>query len=67
MKKRTVLQLYCDFKGWQGGTIHQCFSDFLTLGMADKDRFCNMVFRHGTENVVDLETFGNFTKARIGL
>jgi hypothetical protein len=63
----TTLQLYCEFKGWQGGTIHQALSDFAALPMSDKDKFCNKVFNFGLGNVTDLETFGNFTRMRVGL
>lgn len=64
---KTTLELYCEFKHWQGGTIHQCISDYQTLSMNEKDKFCNMVFNFGTANVTDLETFANFTRMRIGL
>jgi len=36
----SVLQQYIDFKGWQGGTIHQAKEDFKSLSIEDKDRFC---------------------------
>lgn len=63
---QSTLSVYCQFKGWQGENIHQALQDFFALPMDQKDKFCNMVFEIGTENISDIENFGNFTRARIG-
>lgn len=62
---KTVLELYCEFAGWQGGTIHQALTDYLARPLAERDRFCNQVFNHGLGNVADLATFSDFTRARL--
>lgn len=64
---KTTLQLYCEFKKWQGGTIHEAMKDFHDLDMSDKDKFCNKVFNFGLSNVSDIHTFKWFTNNRIGL
>lgn len=38
-----VLDIYCKFKGWQGGTIHQAMEDFQTLDIKEKDKLCGML------------------------
>jgi hypothetical protein len=37
----TTLDLYCSFRGWQGGTIHQALADFNSLTRTQQDEFCN--------------------------
>ena len=62
-----TLDLYCDFKGWQGGTIHQALADFRALPVASKDAFCNRAMRHlDAGTLADVETFSFFTRARLG-
>lgn len=39
----TVLSLYCEFKGWQGGTIHQAITDYDDLPVKEKQEFCNIL------------------------
>lgn len=39
----TILSLYCNFKGWQGGTIHQAIEDFDRLDAKNKKKFCDIV------------------------
>lgn len=39
----TVLELYCGFKGWQGGTIHQAKSDFLSLTASGRLSFLTIL------------------------
>jgi len=59
----TTLDLYCAFKGWQGGTIHQALEDFRSLPLARKDDFCNTLMAN-----LGALTDGfarEFTKARI--
>lgn len=63
----TTLSLYCTFRGWQGGTIHQALADFKALPMNSKDSFCSIgmvALDNGTLD--DVETFHLFTRARIG-
>lgn len=36
----TLLEKYCEIKGWQGATIHQVFEDFKSLNLKEQDRVC---------------------------
>ena len=38
-----TLELYCTFRGWKGGTIHQAMDDFTNLELEDKDKFCGIL------------------------
>jgi hypothetical protein len=38
-----TLGLYCKFRGWQGGTIHQAMEDFNRLPLKEKDKFCGIL------------------------
>lgn len=51
---KTVLQIYCEFKGWQGGTLEQALSDFKNLPMEQKDRFCGLL----VDNMGDITDIG---------
>lgn len=64
MNKTNTLSLYCQFIGWDGGTIHQVKDDFLTLPQASKDTFCNRLMDNMTE-ISDIENLQWFMSARI--
>ena len=64
IEMKTILELYCEFKGWQGGTIYQALADYQALPLDQKDHFCNKVFNFETKNVLDLKTFSTFLNAR---
>jgi len=61
----TVLSLYCDFKGWQGGTIHQVMSDYDLLPVKDKQQFC-AILRDNVNNIMDDYNFKHFACDKIG-
>jgi hypothetical protein len=63
---KTLLSLYCEFAGWQGGTIHQALEDFKGRPRVEQDSFCNKVFKYGTNNLdlSNLKLFNDFTKVR---
>ncbi len=64
---KNLLELYCSFAGWQGGTIHQALQDFAIRPLPEKDKFCNSVFRYGTEHLsnTDMSTFSIFLQNRM--
>jgi hypothetical protein len=39
----TTLDLYCKYKGWQGGTIHQAKQDFSSLPSREKFDFVSIL------------------------
>ena len=59
-----TLQLYCNFKGWQGGTIHQAMEDFKNLPMAEKDKFCGILVDTMLDNT-DLQGLDWFMETRL--
>lgn len=54
----TILSLYCDFRGWEGGTIHQVIEDFDSLDVKEKVAFCNIISEN--KAVVDDYNFKYF-------
>ncbi len=40
---RTVLEIYCDFAGCQGGTIHQALEAFRSWDIERRLHFCNLL------------------------
>ncbi len=64
----TLLDLYCKFAHWQGGTIHEAVEDFMRRPRNEQDAFCSEVFNHGTDklSLYDLQQFQRFTRARLG-
>lgn len=41
--KMTVIELWCNFKGYQGSTIHQVKEEFSKLSIDEMDRFCSVL------------------------
>lgn len=51
----TPLQIYCQFAGWQGGTIHQAYDDFKSRDKKSQDKLCNMLMKAIDNNELDLD------------
>jgi len=64
---KTLLEQYCEFAGWQGGTIHQAIEDFKARTSKERDAFCNRILVNGTDKLStpDLKQFGVFLTARL--
>lgn len=63
----TILERYCKWAGWQGGTIHQALDHFRESQMELKDGFISSCFRDiDNLSLSDLETLRLFTRARLG-
>ena len=58
-EKTNTLELYCKFRGWQGGTIHQAVRDYEALPLEQKHDFCILLVRNLLD-VTDAETAGDF-------
>lgn len=64
---KTTIEIYCEFAGWQGGTIHQALADFVNRPIKEQDKFCTMaMIEMDKKNLQDPYHFVNFTRARIG-
>ena len=59
-----TLELYCKFKGWNGGTIHQAMEDFSSLTKAEQDKFCGILVDTMLENT-DINGVSWFMENRI--
>jgi hypothetical protein len=44
-EKTNTLELYCKFRGWQGGTIYQAVRDYKSLPLEQKHGFCLRLIR----------------------
>lgn len=44
-EKTNILEQYCRFRGWQGGTIHQAKEDYRALPVQQKYDFCLILIR----------------------
>ncbi len=53
--KLTILELWCEFKNQQGGTLHQTMREYKQLTMSDKDKFCSYLL----DNSSDISDFQN--------
>ena len=63
---KTCLDAYCEIKGWQGGTIHQCYEDFDKASPQERDRICSYLVDNRSL-IDDLKTVSYFTKRRMEL
>lgn len=59
----TVLQLFCDFIGTQGGTIHQAINEFKDLPIEEQDKFCGILVDN-MFNITHLEDVQTFMEIR---
>jgi len=58
-----TLDLYCKFRGWQGGTIHHAMEDFKRIPLKDKDKFCGILVDTMSDNT-DLHWLNWFMETR---
>jgi len=49
-KTTNTLHLYCKYKGWSGGTIHQAMKDFVKLPKEEKSAFCDILIKNMFNN-----------------
>lgn len=63
---KTCLDAYCEVKGWQGGTIHQCKDDFDKASPEERDRICSYLVDNRAD-IDDLKTVSYFTSRRMEL
>jgi hypothetical protein len=61
---KTVLELYCEFAGWKGGTIHGALLDFKNRPLDEMDRFCGTVV-DGSVGISDLANVRPFMLVRM--
>ncbi len=64
---KTVMDYWCEFTGWQGGTIHQALYEFKhNLSWKDKDKFCGVICDN-ISNISDKHHARDFMHARLNL
>lgn len=64
-----TFDLWCLWRGWDGGTIHEAFRYFRQMPMHEKDSFCGfLVDAISKGQVKDLENgfAAQFTRLRLG-
>lgn len=64
-----TFDLWCEFAGWDGGTIHDALRAFRGLPLHEKDRFCGMLSDAiDKDQLKDLASgwAAEFTRARLG-
>ena len=64
METKTLLEVYCELKGWQGGTIHQMHEDFKQMSMREKDTLCGKMMDRKND-IFDYENISWFMKERL--
>ena len=62
--RKTCLELFCKYLGWQGGTIHQAKKHFAIASINEMDSICGyLVDNMGI--ISDLDTLQYFTQKRL--
>lgn len=61
---KNVMQFWMEYRGNQGGTIHDALRDFKALPMAEKDRFCGILVDN-LASLTDAHHAQDFMRARI--
>lgn len=65
---QTCLDIYCDFKGWQGGTIHQAQEDFAQLSFEERNEVCDrLMSSYHSGDLSDLNQLLWFSDKRLEL
>ena len=59
-----VLDMWSDFRGHTGGTIHEALREFATLPLTEKDRFCGRL-ADATRDLLDPEHAVEFMRLRM--
>jgi len=60
----SCLELFCQYKGYQGGTIHQAIDEFAAMQSGEQDRFCNLLMDK-LDNIADLHNVQVFMQKRL--
>lgn len=58
------MKLWCEFMGYQGGTIHDALREFQTLSVSQQDKFCGILLAN-KEKLTDLHHAGDFMHKRL--
>ena len=65
---KTLLEIYCKARNWQGGTIHQILPDFRQLTLKEKDHVITEIMRQDlsvySDN--DIRLLHTLTSERLG-
>lgn len=62
---KTVMQLWCEYRNWQGGTIHQALYEFCyKLSDRERDQFCGILADRITE-ISDKHNAQDFMRERL--
>lgn len=60
----TVMDLWCKFRGQQGGTIHATIREFRELPIHEKDRFCGILVDN-LQEISDLHHVQDLMRLRL--
>ena len=63
---KTLLEIYCQIRGWQGGTIHQCHDDFISCDDSTRDKICSELI-NSMSNISNYKDIQWFTQTRIDI
>lgn len=66
MTKKTVMDFWCGFRHYQGGTIHDALREFSTLTEKERDTFCGILVDN-MANISDIYHARDFMNERMRL